>query len=45
VHKHLSTGAHPGGLFGCHDKPLCIAGRLLSTKADDKISNAVTTGL
>jgi len=19
-------GAHPGGLFGCHDRPLCTAG-------------------
>jgi len=29
------TGAHPGGLFSCHDRPLCTAGRLLSIKADD----------
>ena len=36
---------HPWGLFGCHNKSLCTAGRLLSIKADDKISNGVTTGL
>ena len=22
----LLPGAHPGGLFGCHDRPLCTAG-------------------
>jgi len=37
--------AHPWGLLGYHDRPLCTAGRLLSIKADDKISNAVTTDL
>jgi len=41
----LHTGAHSGGLFGCNDTPLCTAGRLLSIKADNKISNAVTSGL
>jgi len=35
----------PGGLFGCHDRALCTAGRLLSIKADNEISNAVTAGL
>jgi len=38
----VHPGAHPGGLFGCHDWPLCTAGRLFSVKADDKISNVVT---
>jgi len=41
----LQAEAHPGGLFGYHDRPLCIAGKLLSTKGDNKIANAVTTGL
>jgi len=41
----IEPGAHPGSLFGCHDKPLCTAGKLLSIKADGKISNAVTAGL
>jgi len=41
----LLPGAHPGSLFGCHDRPLCTAGRRLSIKADDKIWNAVTAGL
>jgi len=22
----MDTGAHLGGLFGCHDRPLCTAG-------------------
>ena len=26
------SGAHPGGLFRCHDRPLCTAGRLSSLK-------------
>jgi len=38
------TGAHPGGLFGCHDRPLCTAGRLFNITADDNISFAVTAG-
>jgi len=41
----LISGAHPEGLFGCHDRPLCTAGRLVRIKADDKISNIVTAGL
>ena len=41
----LKAGAHPVGVFGCHDRPLCTAGRLRSIKADDKISTAVTVGL
>jgi len=41
----VRPGAHLGGLFGCHDRPLCTAGRLLSIKADDEIWNAVTAGL
>jgi len=33
---------HPGGLLGCHDRPLCTTGRLLSIiKPDDNISNTV----
>jgi len=41
----MKAGAHLGGLFGYHDRPLCTTGRLLSVKADDKISNTVTAGL
>jgi len=41
----LIPRAHPGGLFGYHDWPLCAAGLLHSTKADDKTSDAVTAGL
>jgi len=41
----VRPGVHPGGLFGSHDRPLYSTGRLLSTIADDKISNAVTIGL
>jgi len=40
----LHTGVHPGGLFGCHDRPFYTTGRLLSINAD-KISKAVTAGL
>jgi len=41
----MKLGVHPGDLLGCHDRPLCTAGRLLSIKEDDKIWNAVTAGL
>jgi len=27
--------AHPGGTFGCHDRPFYTTGGLLSIKADD----------
>jgi len=40
-HFHSKAGAHLGGLFGYHGRPLCTAG---SIKAD-KILNAVTAGL
>jgi len=29
----METGAHLGGLFGCHDRPL-FASQVLSIKAD-----------
>ena len=29
---YFYSGAHPGGLFGYHDRPLCITGMLLSIK-------------
>jgi len=40
----VQSGAHLGG-SGRHGRPLCTAGRLLSIKADNKTSNAVTEGL
>jgi len=42
---YIYTGVHKVGLFGCHGRPLCTASRLLSIKANDKISNAVSAGL
>ena len=45
VSSMLNAGAHPSWLFGYHDRPLYTTGRLLSIKAVDKISNAVTVGL
>jgi len=26
LHCNCWAGTHPGGLFGCHDKPLCTTG-------------------
>jgi len=25
-YRSMNAGAHPGGLLGCHERPLCTAG-------------------
>ena len=42
AHSRQPAGAHLGGLFGCHDRPLCTAG---TQHLWYKISHAVTAGL
>jgi len=42
IHYASVKQMHLGGLFGCHDRPLCTAGTSIEA---DKIANTVAAGL